>query len=49
MLELLSLVERWVESTRLPGATVRYGGRTYPIRAFNHVAQPARAGAAATG
>jgi hypothetical protein len=49
VLELLSLVDRWVESTRLPGATVRYGGRSYPIRALNHVGQPASAGAAATG
>ena len=49
VLELLSLVDRWVESTRLPGATVRYGGRSFPIRAFNHVAQPASVGAAATG
>jgi len=48
VLELLSLLDRWVESTRLPGATVRYGGRSYPIRAFNDLPQPA-AGAAATG
>ncbi|MEP6910612.1 MAG: hypothetical protein ABI896_09315 [Actinomycetota bacterium] len=33
VLELLTLVERWLESTRLPAADVRYGGRTYLIRA----------------
>ena len=31
--ELLSLVERWLESTRLPCADVHYGGRRYVIRA----------------
>jgi hypothetical protein len=33
VLELLSLVERWLESARLPCANVLYGGRTYLIRA----------------
>ena len=32
-LELLSLVERWLESCRLPCAKVLYGGRSYLIRA----------------
>ena len=32
VLELLSLMERWLESTGLPAADVIYGGRTYPIR-----------------
>jgi len=32
VLELLSLVERWLESAALPRATVRCGGRTYLIR-----------------
>lgn len=35
--ELLSLVERWLESTRLPCATVHYGGRSYRIRASTEV------------
>jgi hypothetical protein len=33
VLELLALVERWLESIPLPCATVRYGGRSYLIRA----------------
>ena len=33
VLELLSLVERWLESARLPCAKVLYGGRSYLIRA----------------
>ena len=32
MLELLSLVERWLESAELPCANVLYGGRSYMIR-----------------
>ena len=32
VLELLSLVERWLESARLPCAKVLYGGRSYLIR-----------------
>jgi hypothetical protein len=35
VLELLSLVERWLESAPLPCATVRCGGRSYLIRASN--------------
>lgn len=31
--ELLSLVERWLESAKLPCAKVLYGGRSYLIRA----------------
>ena len=38
VLELLSLVERWLESTRLPRADVRYGGRSYLIRASGQAA-----------
>ena len=30
--ELLSLVERWLDSAHLPCATVLYGGRRYLIR-----------------
>jgi hypothetical protein len=30
--ELLTLVERWLESVPLPCATVRFGGRSYLIR-----------------
>ncbi len=33
VLELLSLVERWLESARLPCADVLYGGRSYRIHA----------------
>jgi hypothetical protein len=33
VLELLTLVERWLESARLPYANVLYGGRSYMIRA----------------
>jgi hypothetical protein len=32
-LELLSLIERWLEACRLPCAKVLYGGRSYLIRA----------------
>ena len=31
--ELLSLVERWLETAKLPCAKVLYGGRSYLIRA----------------
>ena len=33
VIELLSLVDRWLESTRLPDAKVLYAGRSYLIRA----------------
>ncbi len=33
VVELLSLVERWLGSAHLPCADVRYGGRRYVIRA----------------
>lgn len=39
VLELLALVERWLESARLPCAKVLYGGRSYLIRASTDVAQ----------
>ena len=32
MLEILSLVQRWLEAARLPWATVRYDGRNHLIR-----------------
>ncbi len=32
VIELLSLVERWLESAPLPCANVHYGGRSYLIR-----------------
>lgn len=35
--ELLSLVERWLESTSFPSAAVHYGGRRYLIRASTGV------------
>jgi hypothetical protein len=39
VLQLLVLVERWLESAPLPCATVHYGGRDYLIRASTQVAQ----------
>jgi len=39
MIELLTLVERWLESVPLPCASVLYGGRSYLIRSSTHVAQ----------
>jgi hypothetical protein len=39
VLELLSLVQRWLESARLPWANVLYDGRSYLIRASTEVAQ----------
>jgi hypothetical protein len=39
VLELLSLVERWLESVPLPCAKVLYGGRSYLIRASTEIAQ----------
>ena len=38
VLELLSLVERWLESARLPCANVLYGGRSYMIRTSANLA-----------
>jgi hypothetical protein len=50
VLELLKLVERWLDSARLPCANVSYGGRNYTIRTSTHLvlAEPstARFGAA---
>jgi hypothetical protein len=46
VLELLSLVERWLESADLPCANVLYGGRSYLIRTS---APLALAGAASEG
>jgi hypothetical protein len=49
VIELLSLVDRWLESTRHPSATVLYGGRSYLIRSPLDLAQvvgPATAAAA---
>lgn len=42
-LELLALVERWLEAARLPCAKLLYGGHSYLIRAPVNVAQFARA------
>jgi hypothetical protein len=39
VLELLTLVERWLESARLPDTTLLYGGRSYLIRASTDLAQ----------
>jgi hypothetical protein len=39
VLDLLSLVEHWLESARLPCAKVLYGGRSYLIRASTDLAQ----------
>ena len=38
-IELLALVERWLESAPLPYAKVLYGGRSYLIRSSLRVAQ----------
>jgi hypothetical protein len=38
VLELLTLVERWLESAQLPCANVLYGGRSYMIRTSAHLA-----------
>ncbi|HKI93248.1 MAG TPA: hypothetical protein VJ986_13180 [Gaiellaceae bacterium] len=46
VIELLSLVDRWLESTRLPSTTVLYGGRSYLVRApldLAHLVEPAAA------
>lgn len=40
VLELLALVERWLESARLPCAKVLYGGRSYMIRTPTDFAWP---------
>ncbi len=47
VVELLSLVVRWLESARLPSAKVRYGGRSYMIRSSTQVTQLAAAESAA--
>jgi hypothetical protein len=41
VVELLSLVERWLESARLPCANVLYGGRSYLIRPSTHLSTAA--------
>ena len=43
VLDLLVLIERWLESAPLPCATVLYGDRTYLIRASAEVAEFAAA------
>jgi len=40
ILELLSLIERWLESARLPCAKVLYRGRSYLIRTSPDLAGP---------
>lgn len=39
VIELLALVERWLESVPLPCVKLLYGGRSYLIRSSTHVAQ----------
>jgi hypothetical protein len=39
VLELLALIERWLESARLPCAKVLYGGRSYLVRASTDLTQ----------
>jgi hypothetical protein len=39
MLEVLSLLDRWLESVPLPCAKVRYGGHSYLIRSSIETAQ----------
>lgn len=36
VIELLALVERWLESVPLPCASLIYGGRSYLIRSSTH-------------
>lgn len=48
VVELLSLVQRWLESTRLPCANVLYGGRSYLIRSSTDFGSPSTS-APATG
>jgi hypothetical protein len=38
VIELLALVERWLETAPLPCAKLLYGGRSYLIRSSTHVA-----------
>jgi hypothetical protein len=47
VLELLALVERWLESARLPCAKLVYGGRSYLVRAAPG-ATPSRSAAASS-
>ena len=37
VVELLAVVERWLEAARLPCANLIYGGRDYLIRSSNHL------------
>ena len=39
VIELLAVVERWLEAAPLPCAKLLYGGRSYLIRSSTHVAQ----------
>ena len=43
VVDLVSLLRRWLEAARLPWANVLYDGRSYLIRASTDVAQLARA------
>jgi hypothetical protein len=38
IIELLSVVDRWLESATLPSAKVRYDGRSYMVRASRALA-----------
>lgn len=40
MLEVLSLLDRWLESALLPCAKVLYGGHSYLIRSSTEAAEP---------
>jgi len=39
VIELLAVVERWLDAAPLPCAKLLYGGRSYLIRSTTHVAQ----------
>jgi hypothetical protein len=39
VIEILAVVERWLEAVPLPCARLFYGGRSYLIRSSTHVAQ----------
>ena len=48
VIELLAVVERWLEAAPLPCAKLLYGGRSYLIRSSTHVAQLVAAAEPAT-
>ncbi len=49
VVQLLTILRRWLEAARLPWATVVYDGRSYLFRASSNVAQFERAAEAIRG